>query len=285
MFYTFSLTNHILRKERNHMSITIKDTNLSFGSLTPRTSTTKIILHHADASTCDAATIHQWHLNNGWSGIGYHFLVRKNGTIERGRPEPTIGAHTSGSNSNSIGICFEGRYMTEDMPDVQKKAGQELIAWLKAKYGINKVLRHRDVCATNCPGNKFPFAEIANATGFSSVTTPRTSSSSTQNNINNWIARLQSECNIQGFSHQIVDGVAGKNTLAGCPMMRQGTQGNITRLLQERLISLGYSCGPAGIDGIFGSQTKAAVIHFQKKNKLSPDGIVGVNTWQKLLGL
>ena len=99
----------------------------------------------------------------------------------------------------------------------------------------------------------------------------------------NWIRRLQSECNKQGFSNQRVDGIAGKNTLAGCPTVRKGARGNITRLLQERLNSLGFNCGAE--DGIFGSGTRAAVIAFQRAHGLSADGIVGKNTWRALLGL
>lgn len=101
----------------------------------------------------------------------------------------------------------------------------------------------------------------------------------------NWIARLQSECNNQGFSNQKVDGIAGKNTLTGCPTLRSGAKGKITKLLQERLISLGCSCGNSGADGVFGSGTKKAVIKFQKSKGLSADGIVGRNTWRELLGL
>ena len=101
----------------------------------------------------------------------------------------------------------------------------------------------------------------------------------------NWISRLQAECNKQGFSNQKVDGIAGKNTLAGCPTLRSGARGEITKLLQERLIILGYSCGSSGADGIFGNGTKKAVIAFQKAKGLSTDGIVGRNTWKKMLGL
>ena len=101
--------------------------------------------------------------NNGWSGAGYHFLVRKDGTVYRLRPEGKIGAHASGSNSDSIGICFEGSYMTETMPQAQINAGKELVAYLKQKYKISKVQAHREVCSTNCPGKNFPFTEIANA--------------------------------------------------------------------------------------------------------------------------
>lgn len=98
-----------------------------------------------------------------------------------------------------------------------------------------------------------------------------------------WVRRLQAECNKQGFSNQVVDGIAGKNTLAGCPTVRKGAQGNITKLLQEKLVSLGY--GTNGVDGIFGNGTKNAVIRYQKAKGLSADGIVGQNTWRKLLGL
>lgn len=140
----------------------IIDTNLDFGSLSKRKRTTRIILHHATAESCDAATIHQWHLNKGWSGIGYHFVVRKNGSIERGRPEDTVGAHALNNNSDSIGICFEGNFETETMPEAQKEAGKELVAYLKQKYGISTVQKHKDVASTACPGKNFPFDEIVN---------------------------------------------------------------------------------------------------------------------------
>ncbi|MCR1960180.1 hypothetical protein CWE04_11985 [Thomasclavelia cocleata] len=98
-----------------------------------------------------------------------------------------------------------------------------------------------------------------------------------RNNSNDWVARLQAECNTQGFSKQKVDGIPGKNTLNGCPILKKGTRGNLTKLLQEKL----------GIkaDGIFGDNTKNAVINYQKKHSLTPDGIVGTNTWKKLLNL
>lgn len=63
------------------------------GQLARRTATRRIILHHAAAVTCTPQQVHQWHLANGWTGIGYHFFVRKEGTVYRGRPEDTVGAH------------------------------------------------------------------------------------------------------------------------------------------------------------------------------------------------
>ena len=102
-------------------------------------------------------------------------------------------------------------------------------------------------------------------------------------NTDDWVARLQAECNKQGFSNQKVDGIPGANTLKGCPTLKKGASGNITKLLQEKLVKLGYNTN--GVDGIFGSGTYSAVREFQKTRGLSADGIVGQNTWRKLLNL
>lgn len=107
----------------------------------------------------------------------------------------------------------------------------------------------------------------------------------TVSNIDDWVARLQIECNKQGFSNQKVDNYPGPNTLAGCPALRKGSSGNITKLLQEKLINLGYDLGKYGADGVFGVDTYNAVVKFQKVNGLTVDGIVGKNTWRKLLNL
>lgn len=98
-----------------------------------------------------------------------------------------------------------------------------------------------------------------------------------------WVRRLQQECNNQGFSKQNVDGIAGPATLAGCPTLKKGVSGNITKLLQEKLVKLGYTTN--GVDGIFGNGTYSAVREFQKTRGLSIDGVVGQNTWRKLLNL
>lgn len=134
------------------------------GGLSNRNTTNRIILHHAAASNCSADDVDRWHKNKGWTCIGYHFFVRKDGSIYRGRREEAVGAHAYGSNTDSIGICAEGNFENETMGDVQKQALKELVAYLKNKYGITKVQRHRDVNATACPGKNYPFEEIANAT-------------------------------------------------------------------------------------------------------------------------
>lgn len=103
--------------------------------------------------------------------------------------------------------------------------------------------------------------------------------------VDDWIKRLQQECNNQGYSNQKVDGVAGPATLAGCPTVRKGAKGNITKLIQEKLLSLGYKLPKWGADGSFGGETVDAVKLFQEAKGLSVDGVVGQNTWRKLLNL
>ena len=156
----------------------IIETNLSFGSLSNRSKTTRIILHHAAAKTCSAEDIHRWHLGNGWSGAGYHFLVRKDGKVYRLRPEKAVGAHASGSNSDSLGICFEGDFTSEKMSTTQKNAGKDLIAYLKKKYGSSKLQKPSDVRSTYFPGKNFPYTEIAGATGSTSSVSSSSSASS-----------------------------------------------------------------------------------------------------------
>lgn len=132
--------------------------------LSRRRGTYGIILHHAAAETCSAEDIHRWHLNNGWAGIGYHFVVRKDGKVYRGRPIDAVGAHTYGRNTDCIGICFEGNFENEEMPEVQKNAGIELVSWLLEIYPeITEITKHMDHNATACPGKNFPFEEIAAA--------------------------------------------------------------------------------------------------------------------------
>lgn len=144
------------------MNIIEKEYSLN-GTLQKRSKTDIILLHHA-VYNGDVEGIDRIHKNKGWTCIGYHFYVRKDGSIYRGRKENTVGAHAYGSNYTSIGICAEGNFETDTMSAEQKNSIIELVNYLKNKYGVTKVLRHKDVNATACPGKNYPFEEIANAT-------------------------------------------------------------------------------------------------------------------------
>ena len=132
------------------------------GTLARRSSTKYIALHHAEAVTCTARQIDEWHKSNGWSGIGYHFFVRKNGEVYEGRPLWALGAHVQGKNDASVGICAEGDYHNKDkvMPEAQKKAIKELIAYLKGMYPNAEVVGHGEIGESNCPGRYYPLEEM-----------------------------------------------------------------------------------------------------------------------------
>ena len=125
-------------------------------ALTPRNSTTHLILHHAGASKAAADGIHAYHLSKGWAGIAYHYFVTKNGDVYRGRPENMRGGHTTNWNHCSIGICFEGDFETEQMSEAQITAGRELVADITLRYPSIVVGKHSDFGQTACPGKNFP---------------------------------------------------------------------------------------------------------------------------------
>jgi len=139
----------------------IKKTYLSFNGYDPRPSTDFIVIHHTGLSVdkdSTAAQIHGLHRDlKDWAGIGYHYLIRKDGTIEQGRAPELMGAHTYGHNQNSVGICLAGNYELAEPPEKQFLAAKELVAWLGQKYKLKlrlgeTVLGHCDLNRTDCPG-------------------------------------------------------------------------------------------------------------------------------------
>ncbi len=144
----------------------IRDANLVFKGQAPTGGKMKsvdaIILHHS-AGSGDVESIHADHLLRGWWGIGYHYYIRKDGTIWRGRPEQWVGSHAGSKNDynkHSIGICFEGNFETEQMTDAQVEAGRELIADIESRYTIKEILGHDQVAATGCPGTNFRWDDL-----------------------------------------------------------------------------------------------------------------------------
>lgn len=134
----------------------IVDTNLKFkGALSKRQKTDLILVHHIGTmprSAVNATIIHGWHQNKGWSGIGYHLVILKDGTIESGRPLDTVGAHCQGSNATSVGINVVGDFEVEEPTAAQKQALIEVLKYLKAKYPNTQIKGHRECQANTCPG-------------------------------------------------------------------------------------------------------------------------------------
>ncbi len=140
--------------------VKIRDYGLQFKSLTPRTKTDQIVIHHTGNpknDDCSAKELHQSHIAvQGWAGIGYHYVIRKDGTIEQGRPHWTIGSHAYGHNSHTIGIHFCGNFEIASPTPQQIESGALLLAKLGLDYGLAmdkwNVVGHRDLIANACPG-------------------------------------------------------------------------------------------------------------------------------------
>ena len=258
----------------------IIETNLSFKNMDKRSKTERIILHHSGVSVLQSVeVIHNYHKNTQkYAGIGYHFYVRKDGSIHRGRPEQYVGAHAYSANSNSIGICAEGDFNNEVMSEAQKNALIELVSYLKEKYKIGTVQRHSDTIATSCPGKNYPFDEIVDG----KVVEIK---EETVDNQKEKIKELQRLLNkVYGFNLAI-DGIIGVNTNAA---LRKFALSNycaneLVLFIQERLEEKGFTVGSNGKDGKYGKDTANAVSIFQKAKGLKVDGIAGINTIKALV--
>lgn len=77
-----------------------------------RRTETKLVVWHCSATRpghdIGAREIREWHVSKGWADIGYHLVIRRDGTIEPGRALDAVGSHVAGHNSNSVGICLVG---------------------------------------------------------------------------------------------------------------------------------------------------------------------------------
>lgn len=143
--------------------VKIQETFLRFTKNIPeRAITDSIVIHHTGNENGrdtdpSAAEIHRWHLSQDYAGIGYHFVVRKDGTIERGRPVWSVGAHAYGENWHTIGIHLSGTFDGNNYPtDAQIESTAMLIANLCADYDIEitrkNIVGHGELMPTGCPG-------------------------------------------------------------------------------------------------------------------------------------
>ena len=121
----------------------------------------KIIIHCAatpEGKDFTVQQIREWHVKgNGWRDIGYHFIIYRDGSIHKGRAIEQAGAHTSGHNANSIGICYiggcaaDGKTPKDTRTEAQRAALIKLVGELKASYPSATVHGHNEFAAKACP--------------------------------------------------------------------------------------------------------------------------------------
>ena len=121
-----------------------------------------LIIIHCSAVRPDqqssVAQIDSWHRERGFKlGIGYHYVVRRDGQVEPGRPEFLVGAHCLNHNSHSIGVCYEGGLNIRGQPadtrtEAQKQAMRQLLEELHRRYPRALIVGHRDLTHDrDCP--------------------------------------------------------------------------------------------------------------------------------------
>ena len=128
-----------------------------------RSSTDYIVVHCSatkPSMNVGRVEIDAWHRHRGWLGIGYHYCIKRNGMLEHGRPDTDVGAHASGFNDKSIGVCLIGGVTEEDTkvaednftPEQYEALGALLIQ-LHALYPDAEIIGHRDLpnVTKDCP--------------------------------------------------------------------------------------------------------------------------------------
>ena len=121
---------------------------------------TEIIVHCSatpEGKDFTVPDITRWHKQRGFRTIGYHYVVYRDGSVHTGRQEGEIGAHCTGHNACSIGICYigglaaDGKTAKDTRTPEQRKALLMLLRRLRAKYTNAKIHGHRDFAAKACP--------------------------------------------------------------------------------------------------------------------------------------
>jgi len=117
----------------------------------------KIILHHSATTTGTPEGFAKYHVEtNGWGGIGYHFVIQKDGTIYQTNNDTTLSYHCKGYNQISLGICLVGDFDKQQPTEAQHTSLKELLVYLLKKYGLSTsdIIGHRETPAAHktCPG-------------------------------------------------------------------------------------------------------------------------------------
>lgn len=207
----------------------------------------------------NVATIDRWHKERGWSGVGYHYFIRKDGTVEKGRDLALIPIAQAGHNTGTIAICCHGLLKTKFTQD-QFKALRALCQEIDRAYNNAITFHgHCEVAQKACPVFDYR-KELGLDKGGNPVMTPQAIPS---------VAG--------GLAAADPDDEALPNRL-----LRTGnrTPDEAVRDLQRILIKLGYK--PGDVDGWFGGDTEREVIAFQNASGLTPDGKVGALTREAL---
>jgi len=229
---------------------------MSVKFIKPRRKVTRVFIHCSasdNAKHDNAATMDAWHKQRGWSGIGYHFFIRKNGQIERGRDINKTPAAQGGNNRATIAICLHGLLKS-------KFTKKQLDALISFCHQINDAYAsqisfhgHCEVSAKTCPVFDYKKVLGLSASGILTFT------------VHDLLTVQEGGVDTYVEVHE-----------TAATTLRHGDKGFLVKNLQQQLTRLGYHVGK--VDGHFGKRTRAAVLAFQADNHLITDGVVGSAT-------
>ncbi|PZO64588.1 MAG: hypothetical protein DI498_10905 [Paracoccus denitrificans] len=221
----------------------------------PARPVSRVFLHCSASDKADhdsAAVIEGWHKERGWAGIGYHYFIRKDGTVERGRDLEKIPAAQEGHNTGTIAICLHG-LSKEKFTEAQFAALRALCGQINRAYAGRVTFHgHCEVARKSCPVFDYRQVLRLNDKGAMQVTSEDQSAVT--------IAMAPSNPNATATKSQMA-------------VLQNGSKGNLVLDLQKALTRLKYFTG--ALDGDFGPLTRAAVLAFQADNHLETDGRVG----------
>ena len=221
------------------------------------------------------------HLNAG-GGTGTEVFIYSDGSKAKAQAQ-----RIANNISNALGIRNRGVKTSTKLYVIRKaKAPALLVECCFVDNTTDKAKWNADVCAKaiaegilNTAVNNAPHVEAPKPAP-APAPKPAPNNNANKLHYDDWVKRLQQELNNQFHKGLAVDGLGGNKTLNACVLVKKGARGNITRLIQERLNSVGFNLG---CDGIFGGGTERAVKVFQRNRGLGADGIVGRNTWEWLI--
>ncbi len=205
-----------------------------------------------------AAVIDAWHKKNGWSGIGYHFFIRKDGTLEQGRALSKTPAAQAGNNAATIAICLHGLEIGK-FTEAQFETLRNLCGQINQAYGGTITFHgHCEVANKTCP--VFDYRAVLELNAQGQMPLKRAA-----------VVPLE----LAGVDFGEIEVLK-----ANPAVLKRGMKGDLVKDLQKALARLGYF--PGALDGDFGGRTEAALLAFQADNNLETDGRFGALTREAL---
>ena len=121
----------------------------------------RIVIHHSDTLSGSAQAYAQYHIDqHGWPGIGYHFVIDKDGRINQTQLLTTISYHVPGYNTSSVGICLTGDFTQYPPTQAQIESVVYLVRFLSLTLGQKQVVGHGELVTRTCPGDLIDVHQI-----------------------------------------------------------------------------------------------------------------------------